>query len=88
MPATVSRPGKQPVAVKNLGWLLRHAGEVTHIEVKPPISASWDALMVAHLSDGGTYQTDWASRQILAHWVERPCLKEVPVVWEITKPTP
>lgn len=68
--------------VKNLGWLLKNWQEVDHFDVEEgkgfPVS---DAIMTAHLRDGGKYITDWASREVMANWLNRPVFRGLTVNW-------
>lgn len=74
------RPGKKPVEVKNLGWLLRHAGQVVSLgfNYSPSNGAPCDGELIARLSDGTTYFTDYASIAVCWGFVNRPSWQGLP----------
>jgi hypothetical protein len=76
--------GKNPTVrgkhVKNLGWLLRNWKSVEHFEVRPG-KAGHDAYLIAHLSSGGTFESDFASRQVLLNFLDRPVFRGAQVSW-------
>jgi hypothetical protein len=66
-------------AVKNLGWLLRHAGEVTGLLLERV--AGGDPVLEATLTGGRRYLAVFADSEVLRRWVgERRALASVPVV--------
>lgn len=67
--------------VKNLRWLVRHAGEVERISL---LIEDGEAELVAHLRGGVRYWCHFASASIAAHWVHRPSLRGVPLTVEDT----
>lgn len=68
--------------VKNLGWLLDHAGDVDRFEVRLGDSpTSRDVVLIAFLDDGRIYATPFASRSVLAGWLCRPVFKGLGVRW-------
>ena len=78
--ATVNRPGKLPVQVKNLGWMLRHWREIERVAflyTGGPLPAP-DGVLVAHLRGGGTYQTAFASWSVCVLFLDRPVLRGLP----------
>jgi hypothetical protein len=73
--AFVIRPGASaPETVKNLGWLLRHAADVTAIRVRRFTAAEREAVngpfghrdaeLIAWLADGTIYKTHFASANV------------------------
>lgn len=76
--STVARRGRTK-QVKNLGWLLKHWRDVDHFETE--MLPSGEVLMVAYLRDGGTYQTNWASPNVMRQWLHRPVFRGIRVVW-------
>lgn len=76
--------------VKNLGWLLRHWKCVRSFEIRehPPVSSGFqpDAHLIAHLKDGGTYETGFSCSRILLDWIDRPIFRGVPQDWKLSKP--
>src|SRR4051812_5118085 len=80
--------GEKWKEVKNLGWLINNWKGVELIDVRkykgsvrngPGLRD--DALLVAHMRDGKVYATPFASREVLAHWLNRPVFKGANVVW-------
>lgn len=70
--------------VKNLGWILRHWMEVSRIVVDirddiGPVSSG--AMVFFYLRDGRRYVTDYASRSVLRHFLDRPVFCGLPVYW-------
>lgn len=59
--------------VKNLGWLLRNAGNVKHFELTTKPTGS--GHMIAHLHDGGRYEIPWASHIMMRSWLNRPVFR-------------
>ncbi len=58
--------------VRNLGWLLRHAGEVEDLVVlRQPHGAGHAALLVARMEDGGSFVTRFADLSVLFDWLTR-----------------
>ncbi len=83
IPSTVN--GKP---VKNLGWLLAHWKQVQAftIDPHPPTRGFADAVLRAHLDDGGEYRTGFADAGVLARWLDRPVFRGVPQTWNLPKP--
>ena len=83
MNATITRPGKSPRKVKNLGWLLSHWKEVAKFEVNPPLvkDTNVEALLRAHLKDGGEYTVTFASASVLWDFLHRPVFFGLPLQW-------
>lgn len=79
MSATIYRPGNEPRTVKNLGWLLRNWTDVQTFQLllSPPKSRC-DLRLVAHLRDGGQYETDFASLSVCWRWLNRPVFQTIP----------
>lgn len=70
--------------VHNLGWLLRHARDVVRlaaIEPRPEDGRYVSAVLVADLDDGRTYLAPFASRTVLAGWLDRPSFRGLPLDW-------
>lgn len=70
--------------VKNLGWLVKHWKEVDRfVVVKAPseFQPMTDAILVAHLRDGGRYESTFASKDLLKDWLHRPVFRGLPVDW-------
>lgn len=82
MTATVTRPGKPTRKVQNLGWLLRNWKEVERFEVNEPFKKSdGEALLRAHLKDGGEYTTVFASASVLWDFLHRPVFFGLSLQW-------
>ena len=84
--ATVVYPDGRIRTVRNLGWLLRHAGDVRAITFgfkREGDSPSWYGryVLVAELEDGTVYGTPFADRRVAAQWLARPSLYRVPLLW-------
>lgn len=60
-------------AVKNLGWLIRHAPEVTNIQINRSINGAAD--FIAILKGGRRYVTRFESYSVACRWVQRPSLR-------------
>ncbi len=73
--ATYQRPGRQPVTVKNLAWLLKRAGQAQtlyfHLEPVKMCDGTFSAL----LSDGTMYSSGYASIAVCWRFVNRPSWK-------------
>jgi hypothetical protein len=72
--------------VKNLGWLLRNWKSVERFVIKAPDRKGADiglgeARLVARLHDGETYETSFASSEVLFNWLNRPVFKGASVQW-------
>lgn len=69
--------------VKNLGWLLRHAGLVERITVAASATPDEEGhlLMVAWLNDGRRFSCHWASEIVCEQWLKRPSLQHASVSW-------
>lgn len=75
--AVVVAPNGTTTRVRNLGWLLRHAHQVTAVEFwararDDAPGADLGGRLLAQLDDGRTYSCDWASRAVFAGWIGRP----------------
>ncbi len=68
--AKVRWPDGRERAVKNLGWLLRHAREVRSLTLteQPDGSAKLGAL----LGDSRSFVADFASAAVARQWIQRP----------------
>lgn len=78
---TVLRTGKAPLAVKNLGWLLRHWRDVQSLGFNyrwGSKGTGGDGELVARLRDGGTYITDYASLSVAWNFLLRPVFIGLP----------
>jgi hypothetical protein len=72
----VTKPGKPPFEVKNLGWLLRHASQVKTITlVERDDGARCGCILHALLSGGVKYRCAFNSTDICLRWVTRRSLK-------------
>jgi hypothetical protein len=85
MPAFVIYLNGRRKAVKNLGWLLKHASEVTRIRFIPvdPEGAygDYDLLVIAETEDGTEYHTLYACVTLAREWFKRPSLRHAQQVW-------
>lgn len=75
---------KSVKTVKNLGWLLRHWKEVKEFYISHVDGRNFpnpEYRMQACLTDGRMYETDWASLEILWHWLDRPVFRGVKLNW-------
>lgn len=83
--ALVTHADGRKVKVKNLGWLLSHAYEITSIrcthftEAERRENGGADARLTAWLSTGAIFETLFASRNVLTEWVKRKSLRHVKV---------
>lgn len=76
MNTTVTLAGGKPKAVKNLGWLIRHASQVTHITLSDrDDGARCGCKLTALLDYGATFSTCFNSLQIAREWITRRSLK-------------
>lgn len=82
----VIRPGGKVSFVKNLGWLLKHAGKhlIRLVEIVTPVPGSNSAGLVVRFDDGTSYVALWASSSVLWDWLDRPVLHGAPAVWHDT----
>lgn len=80
--STVIRSNGTERPVKNLGWLLAHRGDVERFTVTSHATDRFSARLLAHLSDGQIFWTDFASAGILRTFLERPSWIRVPVDWQ------
>lgn len=79
--AHVKRGSDGPVrSVKNLGWLLRNWKDVSRFEVTRDPTGYSNALLTAHLRDGGFYRTMFMDRGVLIRFLDRPVFRGVAVV--------
>lgn len=93
--------------VKNLGWLLKHAGEIVHpyqgitffvkgwrygesryagMHNTGPLMAVTERfrpILLANMSDGRTFATQWMDASLLRDWLDRPNFKGFLIDWEI-----
>lgn len=67
----VTYPDGRTRQVRNLGWLLRHAGEVKSILCDPLPDGG---MLVAVLNDGTIYRCGFRSWRVLCEWIKRPSL--------------
>lgn len=67
--------------VKNLGWLLSHWRTVHSFSVARLLRERYGARLVAHMTDGRIFVTDFSSSQVLACWLNRPVFKGLQVNW-------
>lgn len=67
--------------VKNLGWLLRHTGRVIRLEVEVSPRSDRDARLSAVLEGAERYVTDFADREVLRRWLDRPVFRGKVCVW-------
>jgi hypothetical protein len=70
--------------VKNLGWLLSNWARVERFTVTAYTQGHLpmtEAYLVAHLRDGGTYETPYASACVLKHFLDRPVFRGVDISW-------
>lgn len=67
--------------VKNLGWLISNWRSVRSFSVTRLLKDRYGARLVAHMDDGRLYTTDFASRQVLACWLNRPVFRGSEVIW-------
>lgn len=82
-----SSGNKRPV--KNLGWLLRNWKNVKRFIVMESSKPNVECFLTAELRNdvgpnrmrGGFYRTDFASREVLAHWLVRPIFLGVKILW-------
>lgn len=87
--ATIHGPDMRLLrTVKNLGWLLRHAGDVVRIDVSAHLPGDvamdgdgWACVLRAQLADGRYYRTPWQSRYLCRQWLQRPSFRGVPLRW-------
>lgn len=81
-PIVIDRQGFTLVKPKNLGWLLRHATEVSGFTVE---AHNTDACQVTAwldgLEPGAAYITTFASASVLWDWLRRPRFNGVPLRW-------
>lgn len=75
--ATLIQPNNKPVAIKNLGWLLRNWQRVESLgfNYAPRESLMIDGQLVAKLRGGGVYFCDFASLSVCWNWLNRPVFK-------------
>jgi hypothetical protein len=94
--AQIDRPETCEAAtreVTNLGWLLRHAGDVEDFTVSTRARAfngrdwpnGWHAATLAARTRGGkVYATPFASADLLADWLDRPRFRGLVCSWDHT----
>jgi hypothetical protein len=74
--------GKKWGEVKNLGWLLRNWKGVDGFVVTESLApGNNQATLIAYCEDGRVYATPYASKAVLAGWLNRPVFVGVPVNW-------
>lgn len=83
--STVLRPNRKPIAVKNLGWLLRHWQGVQSLgfNYAPDSKRMIDGELIARMRDGTTYISEYASLSVCWNWLDRPVFRDLPfkLVW-------
>lgn len=81
----ITTPQGKQKEVKNLGWLIRHASQVTHITLSDrDDGAKCGCKFIARLEDGTIYQTSFNSYDVCKNWIAaRRNLKNV-LVTDIT----
>lgn len=71
--------------VRNSGWLCRHWQDVDYFEIQTSslgaLGPMVDAYMIAHLHDGGRYETPWADLGMMRDWLKRPVFRGVRVCY-------
>lgn len=72
----IERDGKK-IAVKNLGWLIRHWRTISLVELTFDPTQLWEVSMAAHLQDGTSYHTNWMSLDICWSWLDRPIFRDL-----------
>lgn len=77
--AIVSRPGRLPRQIKNLGWIIRHAHEVESLGFGYAPAAYGDGVFVAQLTGGGCYTCHFASLTVFFRWLDRPSFSGLPL---------
>jgi hypothetical protein len=83
--AHVFKSGREQ-SVKNLGWLLRHAGEAQLIEIRANgLNGNEASLIVT--GDGWTFYSPFASLLVLLEWIRRPVFAGLPVVCDMSQCT-
>ena len=75
MSATVIKRNQKPIAVKNLGYLLRNWQGLEYIGFNYYPQNMVDGQLVAHWQDGKTYLTDYASISVCWNFLNRPIFK-------------
>lgn len=81
--ATVLRPNQPPIAVKNLGWLLRNWRSVASLGFNlSHTSVPWpqDGELIARCRDGTVYVTPFACLSVCWRWLNRPVFRGLPFV--------
>lgn len=80
MATVYSRSTGRCKRVKNLNWLLRHAGEVSRIVVEESsYPKEGDTYMCVYLNGGLEYACFWADAQVCRDWLKRPSFRDVPL---------
>lgn len=74
----IDAAGKQH-KVKNLGWLLRHAGDVRALHIGLPESEQAECHLEASLAGGRVYHCDFMSLVVCRDWIKRPVFRGIPV---------
>lgn len=67
----------RPKPVKNLGWLLRHAGDVREIEFQ--IGRDGSVMQIAYLRDDRRFVCNWADVTVCERWFKRPSFRGLPL---------
>lgn len=76
-PASVTRGGKTKT-VKNLGWLMKHPGDIVGFTFVP--NASGGGELVAQLDDGGEFRSDFADYGVArGHFLDRRVFRGLPL---------
>ncbi len=81
--AVILRPGRKPVTVTNLAWLLRNWQEVKALEFRCLGGKLRDGELRATLTDGGAYLTRYASIAVCAGFLDRPVFRGL--TWRIVR---
>lgn len=81
MKPLVTRPDGTKKIVANLGWMLRHWKEVESFKVEKGKFNGYEAHLMMSLKDGTTYETPYASRAILLHFLHRPVFMSLQGTW-------
>lgn len=78
----VFKPNGKVVKVKNLGWLLKHAGKnlISLVEIVGGPSRHGGAELVVRFDDGTVFVSDFASLVVLWGFLDRPVFHGAPAV--------
>jgi hypothetical protein len=81
-PTTVTRyPYGGPRTVTNLGWLLRHAAQVTAIRLQPTSDGGCNIAADVPMANGtlDVYRTHFNMERIAHEWLTRPSLSHASI---------